>query len=40
MSSPPPISGAELGPTDQHNAELLANAHPTDWNNPEPVWSQ
>ncbi len=31
------ISCAELGPMDQHNKELLANAHPSDWENPTPA---
>jgi pyruvate/2-oxoglutarate dehydrogenase complex dihydrolipoamide dehydrogenase (E3) component len=27
----------EVLPLDQHNAELVANVHPTDWTNPEPA---
>ena len=26
----------EVSPPDEHNAQLLANAHPADWHNPEP----
>ncbi len=36
MNSTPEVSYAELGPMDQHNTELLANAHPPDWTNPTP----
>lgn len=31
------IDSSELGPMDQHNEELLANAHPADWENPTPA---
>ena len=27
----------QLGPMDEHNTELLANAHPSDWENPVPA---
>ena len=36
MTNESQISLAELGPMDQHNAELVANAHPPDWHNPAP----
>jgi hypothetical protein len=26
----------EVAPPDEYNAQLLANAHPADWHNPEP----
>ncbi len=37
MNNAPQISCTELGPMDQHNTELLANAHPPDWKNPAPA---
>ncbi|MFP3937870.1 MAG: mercuric reductase [Phycisphaerae bacterium] len=31
------IGCSELGPMDQHNEELIANAHPSNWRNPTPT---
>lgn len=32
----PAIAAPQLGPLDDHDLRLLANAHPPDWTNPEP----
>lgn len=37
MSKEPTISSAQLGPMDSHNTTLLANAHPSNWQNPVPA---
>lgn len=37
MTTAPPLPAVELLPNDEHNATLVANVRPPDWQNPEPA---